>query len=229
MRRRVCPARGMTIRSLVMIFVAIVLALFVYSLVVGARRAYQLTTPGADVGPPYTPSSNVSDEFNDYELWADRKIRSRSQWTIGDAERISERLYPRYTEEEYDEMMKPGATAHDIEIYLSEVGALSHVSYRLRHNDPIEADARELLIRVLFARLEDPYWRIRKDTLHPLTYSRLPLDPAVRARVEAMFDDPDPRVADTARDALASFDRHEQLRTEGKLQERGIDYAVRKP
>lgn len=219
--------RGMTVRSVVVIIGLLVVLALIYSFIIGARRAYVIVSPGGDL-TPYQPSPLVSDEQNALLAWMDRLLRRRDAWSVEDANRLSPVLYPRYSEEYYDDTMKPGVTPSDAMFYIAESQAIDTVAYRLRHNDPIEPDARNLLVGTLLERLEDPYWRIRHDTLHPFTHSRLPLDPLMRERVEAMFDDPDPRVADAARAALDAFDREERLRAEGKLQERGIDYAVRK-
>jgi len=106
-------------------------------------------------------------------------------------------------------------------MYFGDV--LSIVAERLRRNEPIEPEARRILVMAMTDALEDPYHRIRASAASSVCYARLVKDPDVRAMIKALFDDPEPYVAENARNQLAHFDEIERLRAEGKWDEPWIN------
>ena len=171
--------------------------------------------------PEYTPDPRQTDEFNQFEIWLFNDVAKRkAPWDVETASRLMAILDARYTEEQVENVAKrPGATMRDQEPILYYMDTKSVVAERLRRNEPIEPEARRMLVLALTDALEDPYYRIRIGAASAICDSRLVKDPAIREMVEAMFNDPDEGVAMNARRQLAHFDKIERLRAEGKWNE----------
>ena len=169
----------------------------------------------------YTPHPSQSDEFNQFEVWLINDVAKRKEpWDVETAGRMMAILDARYTEEQVENIAKrPGATMRDQEPILYFMDTMDILAERLRRNEPIEPEARRMLVTALTDALEDPYHRIRISAISSVCYARLVKDPAIREMVEAMFDDPDEGVAMNARRQLAHFDKIERLRAEGKWHE----------
>lgn len=207
--------------------VAVVLVLAFAGFMFQAWR--ETTRPGAGLAR-FERSDQLSDEYNDYSSWLENDLmHQRTPWTTEQADRLVAILDRSYTDEERAIATRKGATMKDNEPLLQFSFTEAAISLRLRHNDPIEHEARRMLIDALLARLDDPMWEIRLQAVADVVGARLPLDPAIRNKIESMMEDPNAQVASNARNQLQNFDEIERLRAEGKWRERGIDYAVRKP
>lgn len=171
--------------------------------------------------PAYIAHESQSKEYNEFADWLENDLAKRTApWNLDDAEALRAILDARYTED-YIELVAiaPGATMRDQEPLLRYSFTESVIAERLRRNEPIEPEARRMLVMAMTDALEDPYYKIRLIAISSVCYARLVKDPEVRAKVEAMFNDPEPYVALGAREGLAHFDEIERLRAEGKWKE----------
>jgi|GEM_PF-5438327 len=177
-----------------------------------------------DIGggvPAYTPNPSQSDEYNEYLSWLVNDVaKSREAWGDETVDRMVAILDARYTQEQVENIaQRPGATMRDQESYMYFEFTMAVIGERLRQNEPIEPEARRKLVLSITDALADPYARIRNSAISSLCYSRLVKDPAIRAKVVAMFNDPVGYIAQGARNGLDYFDEIERLRAEGKWHE----------
>lgn len=166
---------------------------------------------------PFTPSSAYSDAYNEFAEWALNDVaRMSAPWTPEIAARLAGILNDAYSETYIDEVAtRPGAAPADQEPLLRYGYAEAVIAERLRRNEPIELEARTVLVAALLDSLRHPHWRIRLSAVQAVCYARLVQDEPVRLLVEAMFDDPHPDVAANARKQLAHFDEIERLTARG--------------
>jgi len=178
----------------------------------------------ADIGggvEPYEHLSNMSPEYNKFMSWLSNDLaKQREPWSVDDASILMRILDARYTQEYVENYaFRPDASVQDMEPVMKFGNVHTITAVRLRRNEPIDPEARAMLVLAMTDALEDPYWDIRLGIVASVCDARLVTDPKVRAKVVAMYDDPNDLVASNAKNQLAWFDETERLRAEGKWHE----------
>lgn len=168
--------------------------------------------------PRFEHYPKQSKEYNEYMDWLYNDLaRQREPWSVEDAAILMAVIDARYTQEYVENYAwRPEATIPDqepMQIFRHTKGVITE---RLGRNEPIDPEARVMLEIALIDALEDSYWDIRLGAVQAVCHARLVTDPAIRAKIEALYNDPNEQVAANARNQLAWFDEEERLRAEGK-------------
>lgn len=204
-------------RSKLLLRAAIILAfLFGVGYVVGVLWQKDESELYGYYTPVFEPSPKLSDEYNESATWVLNKVaRMQTPWTTEVATRLAEVLNNAYSEEYIEKVAtRPGATIRDQEPAMLHGYVQGVVAERLRRNEPIEAEARKMLMVALLDSLRHPHWRIRHGAVQAVCYARLIEDRPVRLLVESMVTDPHPMVAANARKQLDHYDTYEALMAE---------------
>lgn len=196
----------------------VILALFGAGYLLGVLWRSQ---PADGIGAwaePFTPSPQLSDEYNQFAEWVWNEIVHMKQpWTPEIAERLAIVITDGYSEDYIENVAtRPGATIGDQEQIWRFGDAEGVVAERLRRDEPISPEARAILVMAMLDSLHHPHWRIRHSAVQAVCYARLVEDRPVRLLVESMFNDPHPMVAANARKQLDYYDEIEAINAEGK-------------
>lgn len=181
------------------------------------REAMDRASIGGGV-EPYEYFPKQSKEYNEYMDWLRNDLaQKREPWDVKDATKLMVVLDQRFTQEQVENIaMRPGASIQDQEPRQRFTHTRNVIAIRMQRNEPIHPEARAMLTMAITDALEDPYWDVRNGIVQAVCHARLVTDPAIRAKIEAMYNDPNDRVAANARNQLAWFDETERLRKEGK-------------
>ncbi len=163
----------------------------------------------ADGLPKFTPTPELSEDYNEYALWEEQIRSTPATWTVVDAERLLDAASRGPSDEHVVRASARSATIADQEPYFWLISA-SVIGDRLASGKPIEPAARERLIEGLFEMLHSPHTSIRRSGASAIYQSRILRDPDIRARYVSKRE----QIADIVDvdAALRGFDETEKVR-----------------
>lgn len=166
----------------------------------------------------FTPYEHATPGYNEAMDRLYNRIARKKQWEVEDAAYIVG-LMETPREITWGELVaehRGALNAFDpavrpyVDAWLLAGCASSFAAEWLRFGMPIAPEARVMLERAIRAQLDDFDPTIRRGAISRIVNSGMVEDPGVRAEIEALLDDPDPKVAGSAAHHLRHHNRMKQ-------------------